>query len=390
MPDLTLTARACALLLGLLCLGIEHTHAAEVVITARMEQQKIVDTTTPSRYCNQWGNTCKFVKTIDIPFQFSKQVDLASTDNRDKIYVQLPSRQPVTLVNRSTQETATAKLAFGYISQKATYQTHRVVTPGITTCEASGGLLGGPGYVRFLWFGFYADAQRPCVADVPRREAIEESDVSEMMVSYIADFPALTSLTPGLWEGHIDYPIGPGNGFDFGNLTRMSANSIRFRIELEVKHDMQVEMPASGSRVEVLPPGGWKPWETTNAVPPRLFHDTPLKVWASSPFAVYVTCQYGASAEFCNMVTRPSNDVTPVYTALTLPATFNFNGQPVTRLPLGVGAANAKLLTPAGNVSSQPGQVHFDVQQADVKHMLSHFRGASYQGNVTLVFDANP
>lgn len=390
MPDLTPKVLTRTLLLALLGLGMQNTLAADVVITARVENQTIVDTTFPSRHCGSWGNMCKFAKTIDVPFEFSKVVDFASTNDRDKIYVQLPSRQTVRLVNRSTQETAAAKLAFGYVSQKATYETHRVVTASSSLCESPGGMLGGQGYVKFLWFGFYADAQRPCVAAVTRRDALENSVVSELMVSYIADFPAVSTLGPGLWEGDIDYPIGPGNGFDFGNISRMSANSIRFRIELDVKHDMQVEMPASGGRVEVLPPGGWKPWETTNAIPPRLFHDAPLKVWASSPFAVYVTCQYGASSEFCNMVTRPSNDATPVYMALSLPATFNYNGLPVTRLPLGVGIANAKVLTPAGNVSSQPGQVHFDVQHADVKKMLTHFRGADYQGNVTLVFDANP
>lgn len=390
MPNLTSMALVRALLYGLLCLGMQTTHAAEALIKARVERDRVVDLTTPSRFCGTW-NMCVTSRTIDVPFEYSKTVNLAATDDRDRVHVRLPSRQNVMLINRDTQETATATLAFGYISQKVTHQTEGAVGAGVRGCTAPQGMLGGNGYSRFLWNTPYPNAQQPCTATAAAAlPNLQYSEVSDFMLSYFADFPEPSSLTPGLWEGHIDYPIGQGNGFDFGNTTRMSANNIRFRIELEVKHDMQVEMPDSGRQVEVLPPGGWKAWQTTNAIPPRLFHDAPLKIWASSPFAVYMTCQYGASSEFCNMVTRPSNDVTPVHVALSLPATFSHNGQPVTRLPLGVGAANARLLSPAGNVSSQPGHVHFDVSHADVRKMLAGFRGASYQGDVTLVFDANP
>lgn len=389
MPDLVSPSFTRALLLGLLCLGVQTSQAAEVLIKARVEKDKVVDLTTPSISCGTW-KMCNVSRTVDVPFEYSKTVNLASTDDRDKVYAHLPSRQNVFLINRSTQETATATLGFGYISQKVTYQTQRIVTPGVKGCSAPQGTLGGEGYVKFLWSTYYTDAQQPCVATASGTEEPQHSDASDFMLSYFAGFPTASSLSPGLWEGYIDYPIGGGSGFDFGNLTRMSANTIRFRIELDVVHDMQVEMPASGGRIEVVPPGGWKPWENTNAIPPRLFHDTPLKVWASSPFAVYVICQYGAGADYCSLFNRPANDMTPVYMALTLPAAFSYNGQPVTRLPLGVGAANAKVLSPAGNVSSQPGHVHFDVQQAEVRKMLANYRGASYEGNVTVVFDANP
>jgi len=389
MPDLTLPARLRGLLLGTLCLGAFTAQAGEALISARVENERVIDVTPRSRVCQQW-QLCTTTQTIDLPFEYSKDINLTSTNAREKVYVHLPSRQAILLVNRETQETASAKLAFRYISQKVSHQTQPVLSTGVTGgCTAPSGLVGASNYKRYLWSTFYPDGQRPCMATATGTSEVQHSTFNETMLSYTADFPAAASLSPGLWEGFIDYPVGQPGGFDFGDLVQVSADSIRFRMEINVKHDMQVDFPASGSAIEVIPPGGWKQYETSNQIPPRLVHDSPLKIWASSPFAVYVTCQYGNNLPNCGMKHPSVSDLAAVHTALTLPATFHYNGQPVTRLPLGVGAANAKLITPVGNVSSQPGQVHFEVQQNDIRRMLAYFRGATYSGDVTLMFDAN-
>lgn len=387
MPDLTPLARLRALLLGLLCLGVDTAFASEVLISARVEDQKLVNTTPRSKWCTIW-NMCSGHSTIDVPFEMSKVVNLASPDDRDKAYVHLPPRRNFSLVNRSTQETADMYLGFRFVSLKFTYQTHQVVGRGVKGCRAEG-MTSGSGFGKFLWAAYDWEAPRPCVSDAPPSDELQYSLFNELMLSYLVGFPPVTSLSPGLWEGFIDYPVGTGNGFDFGNVTQLSSNNIRFRVEIQVKHDMQVEFPASGSAVEVIPPGGWKQYETTNQIPPKLVHDSPLKVWAASPFAVYVTCQYSPDPTHCAMQNPRMTHRAAVYTTLTLPATFNYNGQPVTRLPLGVGAANAKMITPVGNVSSQPGQVHFEVPQSDIRRMLTYYRGATYSGDVTLMFDVN-
>jgi len=389
MPDITPRAGLRGLLLGMLCLGACTTQAAETLISARVENERVVDVTPRSRYCQHW-QMCSSEKTIDLPFEYAKEINLASTNAREKVYAHLPSRQTITLINRATQETASASLAFRFISQKVSHQTQSVLTTGVSGgCTAPYGLVGASNWKRYLWSTFYPDAQRPCMATATGTSEIQHSMFNETMLSYNASFPAAASLSPGLWEGFIDYPVGQAGGFDFGDLVQVSADTIRFRMEITVKHDMQVDFPATGSAVEVIPPGGWKQYETTNQIPPKLVHDSPLKIWASSPFAVYVTCQYGGNPIHCGMKHPRLSDLSAVHTALTLPATFHYNGQPVTRLPLGVGAANAKMITPIGNVSSQPGQVHFEVLQNDVRRMLLHHRGATYSGDVTLMFDAN-
>lgn len=387
MPDLTPFARLRALLLGLLCLGADTAFASEVLISARVEDQKLVNTTPRSRWCSIY-NLCSGHHTIDVPFEMSKQINLASPDDRDKAYVHLPPRQSFTLTNRSTQETARMQLGYRFVSMKYTYQTQNVIGRSVRNCRFES-VSGSPNASKFLWSVYNSDAPAACVSVAGSSDELQLSVFNELMLTYLADFPSAASLSPGIWEGYIDYPIGSSNGFDFGNVLQLSSNNIRFRVEITVKHDMQVEFPASGSAVEVIPPGGWKQYETTNKIPPKLVHDSPLKIWAASPFAVYVTCQYGSNLSHCAMKHLRVPDLSAIYTTLTLPATFHHNGQPVTSLPLGVGAANAKMIRPVGNVSSQPGLVHFEVPQSDIRRMMVHFRGATYSGNVTLMFDAN-
>ena len=390
MPDMLPRARLRSLLPALLYLSAAATQAGEALIIARVENDRVIDVTPNSTVCKQWRICGGNQKNIDLPFEYAKDIDLTSTNPREKVYVHLPSRQSLTLVNRATLETATARLAFNGISQKVTHQTQPVVNSKVSGgCVANGTLLGANNYKQFLWSPNYMDAQRPCMAMATGTDEVQHSLFSETMLLYLADFPPAATLSPGVWEGYIDYPVGRAGGFDFGEVLQVTAENIRFRMEITVKHDMQVDFPASGSAIEVIPPGGWKQYETTNQIPPKLVHDSPVKIWAASPFAAYVTCQFGRDPERCAMKHRLHPDASAIHTALTLPATFHYNGQPVTRLPLGVGVANAKVITPVGNVSSQPGQVHFEVPQSDVRRMLSHFRGATYSGNVTLMFDAN-
>ncbi|MGY4490512.1 hypothetical protein [Pseudomonas sp. TE3610] len=383
MPASTPWAPVRCLLLGLLCLCADMAVAVEALITARVEDEKIVNTTPRSRYCSAW-NLCNSHSTIDVPFELSKDIDLSSSDNRKKVYVHLPSRQSFSLTNRSTGQTANVQLGFRFVSQKVTYQTQPVLTTRVNGGCSAEGLTGGAGFSKFLWNSYYPDAQRGCYGAATGSE-VQHSALSELMLSYMIDFPPASSLSPGRWEGFIDYPIGVAGGFDFGDTTMINSDNIRFRVEIEVQHDMRVDMPANGGEVEVVPPGGWKQYETSNQVPPRLFHDAPLSVWASSPFSVYVECEHRP----CGISRAVGAQVVPLATALTLPGTFNHNGQPVNRLPLGVGRMNAKTIAVAGNVSNQPGHVHFDVRQQDIRQMLNN-RGAKYQGGVTLIFDANP
>ncbi len=389
MPAIISWPLARALLVGLLCASSAAAQAADVLITAHVEGDNIIDTTPRATFCSG-VSICANYKTLDIPFTFTKAIDLSSTDDRDKVYIRLPSRQSFTLRNQSTQETASMQLSYRFLSQRVTWQTQDVVGLTVTGgCNREGPNSGAPGQTKFFWSSFSPDAQRPCVASrAPQNQDVQQSVFKEFGVSYTAFFPAAASLSPGLWSGFIDYPVGQPSGFDFGNLLQTSADTIRVRVEITVKHDMRVDFPASGSELMLLPPGGWKAYETSNQVPERLFHDSPLTIWAASPFAVYVTCEHGNSNQHCSMRHPTLPNLAPVFTTLTLPGTFNHNGQPVNRLALDVGVANAKTITPAGTVSSQPGMVHFDVKQNDVRPMMA-YRGTRYSGDITLMFDAN-
>jgi hypothetical protein len=54
---------------------------------------------------------------------------------------------------------------------------------------------------------------------------------------------------------------------------------------------------------------------------------------------------------------------------------------------LTTGEPGAPVLEPQQLLANQAGQLHFQVGQAGVKEMVAH-AGTTYQGQVTVVFDA--
>lgn len=375
---------------ALSCLTCGGATAGEGVITARIDNNQYVNTTPQADYCRQWGlaQYCSSRWTVDIPFSFSKDVDLSSADNRDKVYVRVPAPQSLTLINQSTNATAPMQVRFDKISQRVFSPAPVVsVDPG-GSCNSSYGTIGSPGAVRFLWSMTNSTTPRACYSTTrPTTGDTHSVTISDLGLGLVPEFPAPASLAPGLWVGVIDYPIGPGQGFDFGNIQDASSNSIRLRFEVRVQHDIRVDFPAAGTEVALQPPGGWQNYLNTDEVPERLYHNAPLRVWAGGSFMVYATCLYGSST-YCSLRHPSINHSVPMRTALTLPGTFTYNGQPVERMPIGIGVANAKQISPSGNVSNQPGMVHFDIAQANLTEMF-RYRGVKYSSDVTLVFDAN-
>lgn len=380
----------CALLLAS-CLAPGLSTAGEALITARVDKDTIVNTTPAATFCNQViYNYCTRRWTVDLPITYTKSIDLASTNTRSKAYVQVPARQQLTLQNRSTGQTLPMHLSFTGISQRASHQTVPVIGRAPDGgCFPTSLQTGNTAFTQFIWLIKAAPTPAPCTTDAGSGDGVvQQSQFTLAGVEFKPEFPAVDAMSPGLWEGFIDYPLLAARGFDFGEISDASTNSIRFRVQLRVMHDIRVDLPAANGEVVLNPPGGWQSYLMTNKVPERLYHNAPLRIWTNGPFTVYLICQFTSNAR-CAMRHPTRIEYLPVTTALTLPGPFRDGPLPVERTRLFIGEANATLITHGGDLSNQPGMLHFDVPGSYLINMI-RYRGTKYSGNITIVFDANP
>ncbi|MBD8483268.1 hypothetical protein SOM59_12300 [Pseudomonas coleopterorum] len=386
-----------SLIQGTLCLCVAalattaNVWAGEALITAQVQGSTFVNTTPKASYCNIFasGRSCQNLWTVDLPVTYRKLVDVRSGDDRDKVYIKLPPRQALTLQNQSTGQTATMSIAFQDVSQRVSYLHERVVGTRPINCTANGGLIGGPRYSQFLWYTTNTTNPPACISDKAGNAQVEDSEFTLSGVSFRPEFPAAASLAPGRWEGVIDYPVGMGQGFDFGNLVSTDASVIRFRVRFEVLHEIRVDFPAHGTQVELTPDGKWDTNRNTSRVPRRLYHDSPLRLWAGSPFSVYLACEYPSVTRDCILQSDLNTHRVPASVAISLPGSFVSDGQPVARLPLLERVENARIITPTATATNAPGTLHFEVDGAGTAQM-QRYPGAKYSGAITIIYDANP
>lgn len=386
---MTLFART----MGLLALWATTTEvgASEALITARVEGTTFVNTTPKATYCNQFqgGAYCTNRWTVDLPITYRKHVDVNSTDNRDKVYIKLPPRQALTLQNQLTGQTATMSISFVDVSQRVSFVHETVVGNRPIGCTAYGGTGGSPLWSQFLWTVVNTTNPPGCTSDKTGNTQVEDAEFTRSGVMFRPEFPAAASLAPGRWEGTLDYPIGLGQGFDFGNITQSSTNVIRLRVRFDVLHEIRVDFPAHGTEVKLIPQGSWDSMANTTRAPKRLYHDSPLRVWAGSAFSVYLACEHPGARYACHIKNQTANHAVPVNVAISLPGNFTSAGQPVDRLPLSDRLANAKTIIPVGTAINAPGTLHFEVGSDPVLQM-QRYPGAQYSGWITIIYDANP
>lgn len=385
----TLRAMAATLLLALPF--TPQATANEIAFTARIEGTRFVNTTPNASYCNHFGggSFCATSWSTNLPITYRKRVDVNSPDARDKVYVRLPARRAITLQNRLTGETATMFLAFYQFSQRVSWEHETVVNGSPNGCGVFGSLGGGPGYSRFLWHALNTTNPAPCFSTKSGNPNVEDSEFTNTGISVRPDFPPVGSLAPGDWEGIADYRVGLGQDFDFGNILDASTDQFRVRISFKVMHEMRVDFPAHGTEIRLAPQGSWTSVMNTSRAPVRLYHDTPLRLWAGSPFSIYLACEYPERRDQCLLKNQAAEHYVPLDVALTLPGAFQSNGMPVDRLPVLDGRNYAKTIVPTGTASNAPGTLHFDVSGTSAEAML-RYPGARYSGWVTIIYDANP
>ncbi|MDZ5602076.1 hypothetical protein SJI00_04680 [Pseudomonas sp. RP23018S] len=388
----------CGWLLGLalLCLAAAApTQAVEVTLSARYQgdsAQRFEHTTPPASMCVFFPSMCRRRPSVTVPMGYSKDVKV-STVVRENFYAGVPLARKGWVYHEQSGEGHEVSLNFKVLSQHVA-SPNPSRNPAATSyrmagnCQVQNGAWASSHEFVMQWNfdikpGFCTT--RPLYSSIGLREVVT---VSEMGLSYILDLPGVYRLRPGRYRGSITYSMGAGGDFDFGdNVENLSDTEVTFNIELDVEHTFRVEFGPNSDLAVLEPPGGWTAWLDGGRIPPKIASDIPLRIWSSGPFRLYKLCEF-AVGERCGLRNKRGEEV-PLQVAVTLPRSIRYyqGWQSITRQPIPTGRAKALQLEGQVFTANGPGQVHFDVAQADLKPMLDR-AGERYDGKVTVIFDA--
>lgn len=394
-------ARAAHLaMLGLLVItggvGSPASQAAEATISARYRGEasgKFENTTPAANFCGRWPGVCEGVSTVDLPLTFNKIVTWGVPDTLSRYYIRVPGRRTVEVTHQGTGERY--QLTFEIASIGASFYLYmpdegndspvaRIPQGGCDYQRVYNARLGW-----HLWA--VQNPQSPTGCHVQQDSGFpgqrKHGEVGNMGIVYRLSTPSVLKMKQGLYRGSMHFAIGPMADFDFGHdVSNLSSNSLTVNIELDVQHAFAVDFPPGSERAVLEPPGGWLEWLNGGQPPQRLYRDQPFSLWSSGPLQVYKLCQYDV-ASHCG-IRNQNNDQVPVSVAMTLPAGFETGGTRAGRVEIPTGRQSALLFEPQAPASNSPGQLHFQVGRDAVRGMLEH-AGSTYQGQVTVVFDAD-
>jgi len=209
--------------------------------------------------------------------------------------------------------------------------------------------------------------------------------ITRVSIGYELVNPNPLRMPNGTYTGVVSYDVGRGKAIDLGE-GEYSDSVINFNLTLTVEHQIRVEFPANSDRVLLEPDGGWLDWLNKGRRPTRLYREQPFRLWGSAPMHMYLTCEY-AMGNRCGIANNRTGEQVPVDITLTLPDAFRYQGQLVQQLALPVGQPAALTFDAIRPLLSGRSQLHYSVAQEHMAGMLAN-AGTTYQGDVTIIFDA--
>ncbi|UCR84185.1 hypothetical protein [Pseudomonas chlororaphis] len=205
---------------------------------------------------------------------------------------------------------------------------------------------------------------------------------SDINIMYELKTPNPLDLSEGIYTGQLNYTIGPGGDFDFGDVLMPSDNALTLNFSLSVQYILDVRFPPGSERLTLVPDGGWQQWLNRGRRPEKLFANQNFQIWSSTPFKMQLQCQHAAGSQ-CG-IQNSEGHLVPVETRITLPSgLMDSHRMPVNRLPL---STDPSFFVPGSYISKGNAALHFEVSQDSVKQMTDH-AGKKYSGNVTVIWD---
>lgn len=318
-------------------------------------------------------------------------------DDRQGFMVKVPSDwRPLQVTHAGTGEMETVELRIAGIG--STWFVNRPpgvsgwAQPGLpwdrawrtapSPCQSTNHLAAGVSAAS--WFWLTPEGAGPCGRKPSQK--FDYMRIATMEYAYELRTPNPLTMSGGQYTGGITYSMGPGGDYDFGDVIVPNKNAITFNFTLSVEHDLKVDIPPGGNRIELIPEGGWQAWLNRGRVPARLFRDQTFRIAASSRFKMQLECSIVMN-NTCGL-RNPNGDEVPVQVAVTLPSGIDGRGnQAVIRRPLRLDGDGTELFQPLFYVNDRPGTLHFDVLRDDMGEMLKQ-PGTTYSGVVTVIWDS--
>lgn len=250
-------------------------------------------------------------------------------------------------------------------------------------CQSTGFLTGGSTIALFFWLV-------PENAGVCSRfpgTTITDFQYRTLEFAYALKTPNPLSMSSGEYTGSLTYTMGPGLDFDFGDVVIPNDSQLTLNFNLSVEHDLKVDLPPGGDRIELIPEGGWQAWLNRGRAPTRLYRDQTFRIAASSRFKMQLECSI-VMGNTCGL-RNANGDEVPLQIAVTLPSGIDGRGnQAVLKRPLRLDGDGTELFQPLFYINDRPGTLHFEVLRDDMADMLNQ-PGSTYSGVVTVIWDSD-
>jgi hypothetical protein len=219
--------------------------------------------------------------------------------------------------------------------------------------------------------------------DIPQPFKYETFDITYELVT-----PNPLKMVTGQYSGQHVLRVGPGRDFDLGDVMEANDDVIVLDFLLDVEHELKVEIPPGGNKVQLIPAGGWQSWLQAGRKPLRLFRDQTFNISASSRFKMYFECERWVAFD-CVIKDAVGRRPVELQVSVSLPnGLTDLSGQPVKHQRLQAGPNGAQIFQPGFYVDRAPGVLHFEVSKDEVDWMLGANVASPYSGSVTVIWDS--
>jgi len=370
----------------MLVMSAELAQAAQVHIKATYRNGKLQIDAPEAPHCRKWPELCVSARTLEVPITYTKSFD-PSGGQRTRLYLKPPLLR-VGMLSNETGDTYPFDfkfLAFGMDTRSAYSRYNPALFSFYGGCSV---LRREVPAAEGEWAKVVlqmAESGGQCYSDRSTSPSVYNLYVKEMGAAYQLALPSLGSMKPGRYTAMLSYRVGDGEDIDIGSrITVINDTVLDVWVELTVKRDIHVDFPPGSDRAILQPPGGWDIWPGRK--PPKLLgRDLPFRMSIDGPFGVYLKCQYTVGTDHCGLRNEHGDEV-PVFTRLTLRGATS-GGSSAVKVDLPASAFDMRIFDPVRPLINQPGMLHFSVESDGVERMVKH-PGSTYQGQVTIVFDA--
>ncbi|WP_425312228.1 hypothetical protein [Pseudomonas kielensis] len=376
--------------------------------SANPQRNEFLNKTPSSGYCEYYPDICRNSNTFSIRLLTrldSNKAIPADGSPRNSAMFKVPAQwRPLTITNEDTGDVQTVEVRISGVGSNYVLSDSAAKLTGLTNA--------GDGH-RALWKGSsWVNAPHPCVTTgmgfygdntyaffwMARGESacvkVANFQIPAMSYGYL-DFayelrtPDPLKMSSGLYTGSLNYRLGPGGDFDFGDIMVPNDPDLTLNFVLDVQHTLKVDIPPGGEKVNLVPAGGWQSWLQAGRKPARLFRDQTFNISASSRFKMYYECQAWSTFD-CTIKDALGRRQVELQVFVSLPnGLTDPSGQPVRHRRLKSGPEGAQIFQPGFYVDRTPGVLHFEVSKEEVEWMLRQPNVASpYTGSVTVIWDS--